>query len=848
MTAEDLRPIWYLDHPLWQYTQDVNAIAEANGWRIVESKYDGGGGVTGPALTVDPAYTASLANPAPMIGVGDIPGGAGLGDVTSAQLAASQATQNTKITALESGKAAGLLTGTTDPIDDATTAWKVGQIYENTATGARFRSTAASTAPPAPAGSAWEPAAGNATATPLTAAEIAATAGANLTKTGAVSPDLLDTYAASRRDQFKGLLNGTGAPVDGTTTAWFAGQLYEDTVTGKKYKADTASTAPLTAPAGSTWTETTTATSAVQTLLIEERTAADIAVQPPTTAGLRTYIANQDDGSRITWRRADDVTPWAVTHTSKSGDGNADYLPPIKSRIVSTRGVLPTAAEVNNAELKAGDAVLVELPDGTKEFYEHGATNWALVDTDEPIVTAIPLTPAQIVATTGADSTATGTTSAALLDLYTTARRDKLRGLLNGTTAPVNDTTTAWFVGQMYEDTVTGKKYRADTASTDPTVAATGSVWTETATTSTPAVIDIQERPDADKATAPTAANGIRYVISTHEDDTTIIWSRADDATPFAVTNTNVSGDGNPDMLPTITSRTVSTRGVLPTAAETNNATLKDGDMVLVKLPDGTKEIFEHDGTVWALLDTIESDDDTTPHVPLIVAPAAMPAITPSERGQVIEIQLQPTYELTRTDAVTGVKPTFGAAGLEIESTPVANSVARVLLTDGSYEYWTWDGADLQPGTVADYPAPYNFAAPALTGLKAGDHFFVYANVGADESSAPNNDKYIQVNGLVKLNGSQQANEYARINQRYGWLRLTVNAAEDGWYATGPGLNFSSSSSASTSNTTEIGIGNNLPVNANDFWFFRYTGTVLPLGLYSWTTTDPNNGTWRQLG
>ena len=76
MTAEDLRPIWYLDHPLWQYVEDVNAIAVTNGWRIVESRYNTGGGVTGPPVTVDPAYTASLANPDPMIGVGDIPSGA----------------------------------------------------------------------------------------------------------------------------------------------------------------------------------------------------------------------------------------------------------------------------------------------------------------------------------------------------------------------------------------------------------------------------------------------------------------------------------------------------------------------------------------------------------------------------------------------------------------------------------------------------------------------------------------------------------------------------------------------------------------------------------------------------
>ncbi len=48
-----------------------------------------------------------------------------------------------------------------------------------------------------------------------------------------------------------------------------------------------------------------------------------------------------------------------------------------------------------------------------------------------------------------------------------------------GAGAPVNGTTTAWFIGQFYYDTTNDKIYVATTASTNPYSAATGSIWVE---------------------------------------------------------------------------------------------------------------------------------------------------------------------------------------------------------------------------------------------------------------------------------------------------------------------------------------------------------------------------------
>ena len=117
--------------------------------------------------------------------------------------------------------------------------------------------------------------------------------------------------------------------------------------------------------------------------------------------------------------------------------------------------------------------------------------------------------------------------------------------------------------------------------------------------------VAVQSRSDADLEVVPTAAAGVRTVISTHlPSKTTVHWIRADDVTPFTVTHTSLSGDGNPDVLPAITGRTASTRGVAPTAAELNEVTPKDNDQVQINLPDGTIELQVFMNGVWSVVDT----------------------------------------------------------------------------------------------------------------------------------------------------------------------------------------------------------------------------------------------------
>lgn len=45
-------PVWFVAHPLFQYNEDVEAIAEANGWSILDTIYDDGSGVAGVPLTI----------------------------------------------------------------------------------------------------------------------------------------------------------------------------------------------------------------------------------------------------------------------------------------------------------------------------------------------------------------------------------------------------------------------------------------------------------------------------------------------------------------------------------------------------------------------------------------------------------------------------------------------------------------------------------------------------------------------------------------------------------------------------------------------------------------------------
>ena len=115
-------------------------------------------------------------------------------------------------------------------------------------------------------------------------------------------------------------------------------------------------------------------------------------------------------------------------------------------------------------------------------------------------------------------------------------------------------------------------------------------VW---APATTGSATDIQQRPDADKTTPPTAANGVLTVQSIHDDGTIVVWERPDDTTPFTVSATSIPGDGNPDLYPVV-ERANAARDVIPTVAEATNP--KDGDMVPILLSDGTKQYFLYSG------------------------------------------------------------------------------------------------------------------------------------------------------------------------------------------------------------------------------------------------------------
>jgi len=226
---------------------------------------------------------------------------------------------------------------------------------------------------------------------------------------------------------FRSLSSGAN-PADGITTAWYIGQQHINTATGDTFVATAKSTDPDAAATGSVWSGIT----AADTHLF--------------TVGGLTNTANVV--------HTDDFG-WAITGTgdktliNTNGSGNSRVFTAVSSAFID-------ANDGVNSSFIASDR------DGRVRLNSSGG-NYALVQA--PLLNSDLITNQILVRDTASNE----------LRVVNNRRYETL----TDTTAPVDGTTAAFYVGQQYINTTTGKTFLATTKSTDPDSAGTGSIWTQ---------------------------------------------------------------------------------------------------------------------------------------------------------------------------------------------------------------------------------------------------------------------------------------------------------------------------------------------------------------------------------
>lgn len=229
-------------------------------------------------------------------------------------------------------------------------------------------------------------------------------------------------------------LRASGAPVDGTTVAWFVGQLYLDSSdSNREYVATSKSTDPDSAGTGSVWG----ATSAV----IE---------------GIDDVLAV---GQQFTANRTIDTGAFTLLFTGAGGFiGEAS-----SGSNASGVSFVTTVAELESTD-GVETAKIQTFSNGTVRFTSSvPGYQWGDGGGDD-----LPTINSDAVAHIATIIDATGFTARADYDAFRSLRASG---------APGNGTTTAWFEGQSYTDSADNGQYVATTASTNPDTAPTGSVW-----------------------------------------------------------------------------------------------------------------------------------------------------------------------------------------------------------------------------------------------------------------------------------------------------------------------------------------------------------------------------------
>lgn len=287
-----------------------------------------------------------------------------------------------------------------------------------------------------------------------------------------------------KRSESTQVLSNAGAPVNGTTIAWYVGQLLYDTSNSVLYRATAKSTDPDSGGAGSAWVSAITP-------------AANLAVADQVLSGNRTIATG-----------ANNLLMTGVTADSDSGHilgldtGNVVRI----RNAAAHQTLLKNGAPVDGTDTAwyAGQ-LLVSTVNGDIYQASTKSTNpdssaagsvWVLRNPAPLALSNQTLSAARIITTTAtrtlsiaglvhnSDSQHRLVTASTIGRLQTVS--DDVYRVLFGIVAPANSTVKAWYEGQLYVDTVSKTIYRASAKSTDPDTSAAGSVWEAVVGGSTP--------------------------------------------------------------------------------------------------------------------------------------------------------------------------------------------------------------------------------------------------------------------------------------------------------------------------------------------------------------------------
>lgn len=288
-----------------------------------------------------------------------------------------------------------------------------------------------------------------------------------------------------------------GAPVDGTDTAWYVGQLLLDTTSNTIYRASAKSTDPDAAATGSTWTAVTSAATnlAVADQVLtgnrEITTGANSLAITGLTADTDASVALMSvDLTTSTLRRSNVESTQVLTKAGVpvNGTDTAWYVGQLLMDTTNNTFYRATVKSTD-PDASAAGSIWFQIPLGDTNIGTNNLTlsgNRVLTagSNSFTISGSAPITFIGSSYTLSAPGVTRDSDDAFhdLITMHTTAGQLERRPpasvqVLTKAGAPVNGTDTAYYAGQLLLDTTNNAFYRATTKSLDPDAAGTGSVW-----------------------------------------------------------------------------------------------------------------------------------------------------------------------------------------------------------------------------------------------------------------------------------------------------------------------------------------------------------------------------------
>jgi hypothetical protein len=335
------------------------------------------------------------------------------------------------------------------------------------------------------------------------------------------------------------------------------------------------------------------------------------------------------------------------------------FFTPISRATSAVEDIAPTLVEL--ADPVTGSTASILLSSGIQEFWKYTGA-WSKI---------YRIVPAAGGVTTTVNNTLTSTSTTEALS----AAQGKV---LND-----NNTLTNTSLATL-GTTVTNLTTTVNTKSRNKNIARTSIIEDATPTLSEFGVAAV----NGDTATV-VLSNGVQELYNF----TSGSWVKSSRIAPAVL-------DGNNVILP----RSNNTTGIAPTSIEIPSPI--NGDTADVYLSDGTREVYAHNGTTWALIKTIPASslDGNDKHI-------------------------------SRGNSTVNIAPTT----LEIPS-PVNGDTAKIILSDKTIEFWSYNGTIW----ARDYLLP-----PALN----NDYVFGFVSTAGTNGDLPETLEIIDLaKNLIKAN------------------------------------------------------------------------------------------------